>query len=152
MLIQEELPAGDRLYPWMTLVANILLRRTKGDQVRKVLYEVLGRWPTPEDLADAGEDELRGVIGGTGLGERKAAALRRMSEMYLLREPKTYQDLPGSWKYARESWRIFVDGDLNFSPTDKSLLSYVRKFGHPKVGTSKNRPSDAELLLGLGPV
>lgn len=124
-MIQEELPMGDRLYPWMTLVANVLLRRTTGDQVRRVIHEVLGRWPTPEDLSCAGLDELAGVVRETGLHRVKADALRRMSTAYLDGGWKTYDDLPRTWRYARESWRIFVDGDPDFEPTDRSLREYL---------------------------
>ncbi len=53
--------------PWASLVAEILLQRTRAEQVAPVYEAFLARWPTPEDLAAASLRTVERVVGSLGL-------------------------------------------------------------------------------------
>ena len=58
--------------PWMVLVSSVLLNKTKGVVVRRILVELFARWRTAEDLAAADIDDLSSVLKPCGLQNRKA--------------------------------------------------------------------------------
>lgn len=122
-MIQEEL-RGQANYGWKTLVACILMNRATGDQARPVLGKLLDRWPTPSDLSRAEEADVLEVVHPLGFQKARARNLIQMSDRFLRRVP--VKDLPGVGPYALESWRIFVEDDLDFVPQDAKLRSYVK--------------------------
>jgi endonuclease III len=121
-MIQDELK-GQPDYGWRTLVACVLMNRATAAQVRPVLRNVLARWPRPQDMANASEAELSRILRPTGFCHTRAARLTRMSREFQQGIPVT--GLTGVGPYALESWRIFVEEDLGFTPKDKKLKSYV---------------------------
>lgn len=121
-MIQEEL-RGQSHYGWKTLVACILMNRATGDQARPVLKELLDRWPSPNELSRADESEVLEVVRSLGFQTARSRNLVQMSDRFLRRVP--LKDLPGIGPYALESWRIFVEDDLNFVPQDEKLRRYV---------------------------
>jgi methyl-CpG-binding domain protein 4 len=123
-LIQEEL-IGQPDYPWRMMIACILLNRTRAYVVRPILSRILLRWSTPEILASSENAELREIIRPLGLGTRRANSLVKMSAQYVKGlTPRTMFGV-GIGKYAYESWKIFVEGNLDFDPTDVKLRAYV---------------------------
>lgn len=121
-MIQEEL-RGQPHYGWKTLVACILMNRATGNQARPVLRELLNRWPTPNALSKAEESDVLEAVRPLGFQTARARNLIQMSDRFLRRVP--IKDLPGIGQYALESWRIFVEDDLDFVPQDAKLRSYV---------------------------
>ena len=121
-LIQEEL-LGQPDYPWRMLVACILLNRTRGFVVRPVLARLLELGPPPEALSQSDHSKLVEVIRPLGFKQRRSGYLRHMSRQYLReRRPET---MSGIGDYALESWMIFVEGFLDFEPSDAKLKAYV---------------------------
>ncbi|RYF33356.1 MAG: hypothetical protein EOO38_30230, partial [Cytophagaceae bacterium] len=69
--------------PWKVLVCCLLLNRTGGQQVRNVIKEFFGKYPTPEAMLAAEHDEVVGVIKPLGLYNRRAKLLKEFSQDYV---------------------------------------------------------------------
>ena len=62
--------------PWELLVATVLSAQCTDVRVNKVTPEIFARWPRPEDLALATQDEVETIIRSTGMFRQKASSLR----------------------------------------------------------------------------
>lgn len=92
-----------RVYPWRgerdryrVLLAELMLRRTRADQVVGVYEEALRRYPTMDDLAAADPDEVRGVLRPLGLAWRAddvVSLAREVAARYGGRVPGDVEDL-----------------------------------------------------------
>ena len=121
-LIQEDL----RYEPWRLLVACLMLNQTSIRQVRPVIWTFFARWPTPEDAAEAGPDDMAETIRSLGLQRRRAGLLIRMSRAYTGWLPEQdVLELPGVGKYAADSYNMFIRGNVVTDVTDKELRKYV---------------------------
>lgn len=60
-------------------VAEILLQKTKGPDVEGVWEHFLSAYPSPWELRDAPEDDVRGLVGKLGLGKQRTSRLKRMA-------------------------------------------------------------------------
>src|SRR5437588_12316627 len=56
--------------PFKTLVAEMMLQRTRSDQVTPVYRKFLCRYPTVSELANAATDEVREILHPLGLAFR----------------------------------------------------------------------------------
>lgn len=66
---------------WELLVATILSAQCTDQRVNQVTPVLFSRWPSPADLAGAGQDELEEVIRATGMFRRKASSLRAAAKI-----------------------------------------------------------------------
>jgi endonuclease III len=125
-LIQEDYPNR----PWEMVVVCILLNQTTNMQVRKVLPNLLNLIKDPLTCSQMDPDLIADVIRPTGFYNIKAKRIVNMSKVWLegFDDPS---DLPGVGKYAIESWEIFVNGNLEISPTDKKLRGYLERRSDP---------------------
>ncbi|OCF74648.1 hypothetical protein I204_05028 [Kwoniella mangroviensis CBS 8886] len=78
-LIQEKL----RYNPWKMLIATSLLNKTSGRAVKPILEELLDRYPTPQNLAEASIPDLAQLLYPLGLYNQRASSLVRFSRQYL---------------------------------------------------------------------
>ena len=122
-LLQEDLGKDS----WKIFVCCIFCNLTKRMTAEPYFWEVLRRWPTPQDLAQASESELVSLIQPLGLSQRRAKALKRMSYEYT---HKNWKDDPtklyGIGKYASDAYRIFIlDEWQTVEPKDGALVNYV---------------------------
>ena len=62
--------------PWELLVATVLSAQCTAVRVNKVTPELFDRWPRPEDLAMASQEEVESTIRSTGMFRQKASTLR----------------------------------------------------------------------------
>jgi endonuclease-3 len=62
--------------PWELLVATVLSAQCTDVRVNKVTPVLFARWPRPEDLASASQEEVETIIRSTGMFRQKAASLR----------------------------------------------------------------------------
>jgi len=62
--------------PWELLVGTVLSAQCTDVSVNKVTPEVFARWPRPEDLAPASQEDVETVIRSTGMFRQKASSLR----------------------------------------------------------------------------
>lgn len=83
--------------PWQLLIAVIMSAQSTDKMVNKVMVDLLQRWPDPEALAAAKQDEVEVVIKSTGFFRNKAKAIREASAMLVERYggnvPQTMEEM-----------------------------------------------------------
>lgn len=120
ILIQEEFLDN----PWKMLVCCILLNQTNNRQIRPILSSVFELIPDPISASGCEEKSLAAVIKTTGFQNVKASRIKKLSQKWLsgFEDPK---ELPGIGQYGRDSWEIFVNGNVEVRPSDKKLKAYL---------------------------
>ncbi|RMH14666.1 MAG: hypothetical protein D6698_12425 [Gammaproteobacteria bacterium] len=100
--------------PYAGLIAEILLQRTRAQAVVSVYREFMNRFPSPEHLALAPEQEIGEVLYPLGLSWRvplMAALGKRLAELGEI--PRDYEkllELPGIGPYTAAAWLSFHGG------------------------------------------
>ncbi|KIW98522.1 uncharacterized protein Z519_00183 [Cladophialophora bantiana CBS 173.52] len=82
-LMQERL-AHD---PFRLLIATIFLNKTPGERAMPVFYQLMSRYPTPIDLANADVSEVTSIIYGLGFQNQRARKCVAMAKVWLERPP-----------------------------------------------------------------
>ena len=105
---------------WKMLTCCMLLNLTNRKQVDTIRDELFKRYPTPKDMMNADESELAQLLQPLGLYNRRAKSLKKMSKGYV-KGFKSVDELYGIGQYAKDSWEIFQNNNMNVKPTDKVL-------------------------------
>jgi endonuclease III len=100
-ILEEEYPdahcALDHRNPFELTVATILSAQCTDERVNMVTPELFRRFPAPEDLAGARQDEVEEIVHSTGFFRNKARNLIGMAEAVVERHeghvPRTLKDL-----------------------------------------------------------
>ena len=110
--------------PWKILICCILLNQTTNSQVRLIVESFFKKWPNHKSVTEGEFELIREHIRSTGFQNIKAKRIISLSSKWdpRIKDPSK---LPGVGKYAMEAWRIFIEGDFNFIPTDKKLKIYL---------------------------
>jgi len=118
----QELYFGD---DWKVLVCCILLNLTTHKQVRKILPSLFKRYPEPDFMILADEDDLREILQPLGFSNKRAKTLIRFSRDYINNSWSSAKELHGCGKYADDAWHMFCKGDWeNIAPNDHALNYY----------------------------
>ena len=146
--------SGGRDYPWRrengiyeSIVAEILLTRTKRRKVAEVYQKFLKKFPNPKKLAESSEDEIKKVVSGLGL-EKRAKTLKKLGAVLSQCEPKSCKDfekLPGIGPYGAEilSLKIFGEGNL---PVDKVIARIISRLFLGREPKGEKPEKDSEVL------
>lgn len=110
---------------WKMLTCCMLLNLTNRKQVDVIRDELFKLYPTPKDMMKADESELANLLQPLGLYNRRAKSLKKMSEGYV-KGFKSVDELFGIGQYAKDSWEIFQNNNMNIKPSDKVLQEYLR--------------------------
>jgi methyl-CpG-binding domain protein 4 len=121
-LLQEELGKD----PWKIFVCCIFCNLTKRVQAEPYFWEILKRWPSPEELSEADIDLLAAIIKPLGLSRRRSKTLKTMSYDYI---HKDWRDNPrslyGIGKYGSDAYYIFcTEKWRDVNPKDGALVNY----------------------------
>jgi methyl-CpG-binding domain protein 4 len=138
--------------PWKVLVACLLLNKTTGDAVRRVIWDLFELIPTPEAALAAPLDAIVRIIRPLGL-TRRAGYIQRLSEQYLHSDWRNVRELTGCGKYASDAYALFCSGAWrDVAPEDKELVKYhaflVDTEGKGR-GLSRDPPPKGVVLPGL---
>jgi len=83
--------------PWQLLVSTVLSAQTTDENVNRVVPVLFGRWPTPDDLAEANPEEVEQVVFSTGFYRQKTKSVVALSTDLVARfdgvVPRTIDDL-----------------------------------------------------------
>jgi A/G-specific adenine glycosylase len=130
------------------LVGEVLLQRTRGENVAAVYLEVMRRWPTPDRLARARIGIISSVIRPLGLRKRAqtlkllGAAIVKMGGVPV--RPDELDALPGVGPYAAHAVPVFALGQ-DLPVVDWVIARVLRRyFGLP---VEKRPNSDRELWV-----
>ena len=110
--------------PWKIMISCILLNQTTNIQVRPVIIDLFNRFPTPNSVTKSDESEIASIIRSTGFQNVKARRIIAFTQSWNTGE-RNPEKFPGIGPYARDSWKIFVEGITNILPTDKKLKIYL---------------------------
>jgi len=111
---------------WQHMVGVICLNQSHRKPVKRVLPELLARYPTPEKLLRGRHQTLEKILIPCGLGKLKAKRIRQMSKDYLTWDKIDASKLYGIGKYGSDSYEIFYKNNINVNPTDKELIKYTQ--------------------------
>jgi methyl-CpG-binding domain protein 4 len=122
-LIQEDLWPDE----WKILVSCLMLNMTTRKQVDGVIHEFFARWPNPEALVVAGDEEIQELIRPLGMQKKRSKTLLRFTREYLAGGWKDARDLYGIGKYGDDAHKIFCVGNWQqVEPNDHALNDYHR--------------------------
>lgn len=83
-LMQERL-AHD---PFRLLIATIFLNKTPGERAMPIFYQLMTRYPTPQDLANAEVSDITSIIYKLGFQNQRARKCVAMAKVWVERPPE----------------------------------------------------------------
>jgi hypothetical protein len=135
---------------WKVMVCCMLLNQTTRLQVRRVLDKFFQAYPNAHKAAKARQSGMTAIIKSLGFGERRAKAIKRMSQEFLTKWDNKPKELHGLGVYAQQSYEIFFEKNYDLkNPTDHMLKHYLkwvrlyvkeeihRKYGYPRISMSR---------------
>lgn len=145
-----------RIYPWRQtndpfkiLVAEMMLRRTKADQVVPVYEQFFKEFPDVDTLAGADQDVLEELLYPLGLKWRVPAFImmaQEISEKYHSRVPDTRKELtslPGVGEYVAGAVLSIAYGKNEWLVDSNIVRIFKRYFG---INTSKEGRRDKHVI------
>ena len=110
---------------WEHMVGVICLNQSHRKPVKRVLPQLLKRYPTPDKLLKGRHSTLEKILAPCGLNKLKAKRIRLMSQDYLTWDKNDAKKLYGIGKYGSDSYEIFFKHNYTVDPTDKELRRYL---------------------------
>jgi A/G-specific adenine glycosylase len=125
--------------PYLILIAEVMLHRTKASQVEAIFNNFFDKYPNLEALSNAGNMEIIDILRPLGLNWRTKLIIELANEISLVyggKIPESYQNLialPGVGDYVASAVRCFAFGfseitvDTNTSRVISRLFGFVLK-------------------------
>jgi A/G-specific adenine glycosylase len=145
--------------PYQVMIGELLLQRTRGENVVAVYDEMLRRWPTPAKLARARGTTIAKVIKPLGLAKRApiiasfAKVLQADFNGRIPDDPELAQRMPGVGPYTSRAVQVFARG-RNLPLTDWVIARVLRRYFGLDSGRRPNADKDlwevAASLAALG--
>lgn len=141
--------------PYNVLVAEILLHRTRADQVVPLYNEFLKKFPTIEALADASEDDVTELLHPLGLRWRAkllhkiAKAIVRQYDGRIPSESAELELLPGVSHYIASAVRCFAFGYPEVLLDTNTVRILGRLFGKRVTDGSRRSRKFRELYKSI---
>lgn len=145
-----------RDYPWRRtddpfrlLIAEMMLRRTRADQVKEVYSRLFERYPDAQTIADASKEELEQILYPLGLKWRTPAfqlVARETKEKYGGRVPTTREELrtlPGIGEYVAGAVLSIAYGKKEWIVDSNIVRLFRRYFG---LETSREGRRDKHII------
>jgi len=135
---------------WAVLVASLLLRKTTVAQVIRVYEEFLRKFPSPQSLLSASEDDVKSVIKPLGIEHQRAKHLKKLARILVEHfggwvpcDREELKKLPGVGDYIASEILLRVCGQPE-PLLDRNMIRVIeRVFG---IKSAKKRPhTDPEL-------
>ncbi len=109
----------DHRSPWELLVATVLAAQCTDARVNTVTPEFFRRWPGPQELAAASQEDVEEVIRPTGFYRSKAkhllGAAQRVTEVYGGSVPQELEDLITLPGVARKTANVVLWGGFGIN-------------------------------------
>lgn len=152
---RRQFPWRQGLSPWGTFVAEMLLRRTRADQVARNLPRVLERYPGPKEMASASLADVEATLKPFGLYWRArtlhAAAARIVAE-HSSAVPHSVEELvllPGVGPYvAAATVAALADEDVVLVDTNTVRVA-TRVAGSYRAGDIRRRRDVQQAIHNL---
>lgn len=155
---QRSFPWRDTRNPYALLLAEVLLHRTRANQVVDIYRRVLSRYPDIGSLADADLAELTALLRSAGLRWR-VVLLLRAAEVIRDRyngsvplERAELESIPGIGHYIASAIRCFAFGEPDAIIDTNTVRVLARVFGFPITDSlRRNRGFHALAQKALDP-
>jgi A/G-specific adenine glycosylase len=147
---------NQRSYPWRetqdpfrVLIAEMMLRRTKADQVKAVYERLFEEYPDVKTMAKAGNKELERILYPLGLKWRTPAfglVAREVKEKYQCKIPEAREELttlPGVGEYVAGAVLSIAYGKKEWIVDSNIVRLFKRYFG---IKTSKEGRRDKHVV------
>jgi A/G-specific adenine glycosylase len=129
---------------WAVLLAAFLLKKTTTEQVVRVYEEFLRRFPNPQALLSASEDEVKAIIRPLGIEHQRARHILELARALVQRfggrvpcDRKSLDELPGVGDYIASEVLLRACGKPE-PLLDRNMIRVLeRVFG---VRSTKKRP------------
>jgi len=145
-----------RTYPWRethdpfkVLIAEMMLRRTKADQVKAVYDRLFTKYPDVETMAKAENEELEQILYPLGLKWRTPAfglVAREVQAKYQCKIPEAREELttlPGVGEYVAGAVLSVAYGQKEWIVDSNIVRLFKRYFG---IKTSKEGRRDKHVI------
>ena len=153
----QHYPWRETIEPWHGLIAEILLQRTRANNVVPVYSEFIKIFPTPVDLANASVDEIEKVIFSLGLRWR-APLIQRLGiqltqlEGKIPREKAELLKLAGVGPYVAAAWLSF-HGSKRGTIIDANVVRFIcRLIDQPMDGETRRKKWLLEIVENMTPI
>ena len=161
-----------RSYPWRdtddpykVLIAEMMLRRTRADQVKPIYEDFIAEYPDAKSLDEADSDEVESLVYPLGLRWRAPAfkkVVRELSQNYQYRVPQTREELTKltgvgdyvagailSVAYGKKEWivdtnvarvfqRYYGLKTIKEARRDKKIISLAKEYASGRVPRRAN--------------
>jgi len=147
---------NERSYPWRNtrdpfkiLIAEMMLRRTKADQVKPVYERLFSEYPDVKSLAAAEDEKIKKILYSLGLRWRTSAfrlVAREIKKKYDCRVPATRDELiklPGVGEYVAGAVLSVGYGKKEWILDSNIVRVFRRYFG---IKTSKEGRRDRHVI------
>jgi len=151
-----------RKYPWREtrdpyrlLIVEVLLHRTRADQVAPIYLELLQKFPSPKELAEASLKELGELLEPLGLFWRIKLLHDMANELVsrlgskIPKDRNELESLPGVGHYIAAAVRCFAYGYPEALLDTNTVRICGRVFGIPVTDGSRRSKRFRELLEAL---
>ena len=140
--------------PWELLVATVLSAQCTDVRVNKVTPELFVRWPRPEDLASASQDEVETIIRSTGMFRQKAASLRAAAGIVVSEHggvvPEDFDALVALPGVGRKTAKVVLGEGFGIAAgvtVDTHVRRLARRLGLTRLGDPEKIAAELETLL-----
>jgi len=119
---------------WAVLVASFLLRKTTAVQVAKVYREFLKRYPNPQALLSASEEEVKEIIRPLGIEHQRSKLLLELAEEIIKKfngklpcSKEKLKGLPGVGEYIASEVLLLACGQPE-PLLDRNMIRVIERF------------------------
>jgi A/G-specific adenine glycosylase len=147
---EKNMPWRNTSDGWAVLVASFLLRKTTAIQVAKVYREFLKRYPSPQALLSASEEEVKEIIRPLGIEHQRSKNLLELAEEIVKKfngrlpcSKEKLKELPGVGEYIASEVLLLACGQPE-PLLDRNMIRVIERFFGIK--SPKKRPHTDKAL------
>jgi len=152
---QKTFPWRQDISRWHGLAAEVLLQRTRAGSVVPVFERFRTRFPAPQDMADASEDDILDVVASLGLHWRVPLLKKLGDQLSQLgavpTDPKKLKALPGIGDYSAAAFRTFHADERDVLVDANTTRLCCRLTGATYDGETRRKPWVRAFLDRLTP-
>ncbi len=142
--------------PYLILFTEIMLQRTRADQVSPIYLEFAGRYPTFQKLANATDNQIISIFSRLGLEWRArnvVALIKVLKNKYQGKVPtelKELRELPGVGDYVSKAVMCYAFGK-RFVPLDVNVVRVISRIHgiHVKADLARRDKKINEIAMSL---
>jgi len=140
--------------PWELLVATVLSAQCTDVRVNKVTPGLFERWPLPEDLASATQEDVETMIRSTGMFRQKASLLRAAAAVVASEHdgqaPASLEALVALPGVGRKTAKVVLGEGFGIAAgvtVDTHVRRLARRLGLTRLEDPEKIAADLESLL-----